>query len=41
MKNKTVLVTGANGFLGRNISRYYHEKGWGILGIGLGSWEKI
>ena len=37
---KTVCVTGAYGFVGRNISRFYASKGWYVVGIGHGSWAR-
>lgn len=33
-----VLVTGAHGFIGRNISIYLANAGWSVLGIGHGEW---
>ncbi len=39
MKNKA-LVTGAYGFIGRNISRHLSENNWSVSGIGHGSWSK-
>jgi len=36
---KTVWVTGAHGFLGRNLSRYLSEQGFHVIGIGHGHWE--
>jgi UDP-glucose 4-epimerase len=40
MKNKIVLITGAHGFLGRNVARYFKNKGWTVLGLGFGKWTK-
>ena len=37
---KVVLVTGASGFLGRNVSKFFSDKGWKVYGVGLGDWEK-
>ena len=31
--SKTVLVTGATGFLGRRLCAYYHEKGWSVRAL--------
>jgi len=36
VKKPTVLVTGAGGFLGKYVSRYYSLKGYKVLGIGHG-----
>jgi UDP-glucose 4-epimerase len=36
---KSVWVTGAHGFLGRNLSRYLSEQGFYVIGIGHGHWE--
>ncbi|MFT5633650.1 MAG: NAD dependent epimerase/dehydratase family enzyme [Rubritalea sp.] len=30
---KTMMVAGANGFMGRYISRYFLEKGWRVFGL--------
>lgn len=38
MKSKTALVTGANGFLGRHVSRNLSESGWNVFGLGHGTW---
>ena len=35
---KRVLVTGACGFLGRNVSTYFKKKGFEVLGLGYGHW---
>lgn len=40
MKGKLVYITGAAGFIGRNLARYYSEKGWKVYGIGLDTWGK-
>lgn len=37
---KTVCITGAYGFIGRNTSKYYAEKGWHVIGIGHGTWGR-
>ena len=31
--NKTVLVIGAAGFLGRHTVRHFHDQGWSVIGI--------
>lgn len=31
---KTVVVTGAGGFLGQSVARYFVMKGWSVIGIG-------
>ena len=36
MKNKKVLITGAKGFIGSNISKYYKSIGFSTYGIGYG-----
>lgn len=36
---KRILVTGANGFLGRNTSALFNKKGCQVVGIGHGSWQ--
>ena len=36
--HNTVLVTGAHGFIGRHVARYYANKGWIVTGIGCGNW---
>jgi len=38
--NKTIVVTGANGFLGRHVARQLSQKGHTILGIGHGDWPR-
>lgn len=37
---RRLLVTGANGFLGRHVSRHFAERGWQVSGIGHGNWDK-
>lgn len=37
---KTVLVTGAYGFVGRHVARAAAHAGWHVLGIGHGSWGR-
>jgi UDP-glucose 4-epimerase len=36
--NKTIVVTGANGFLGRHVARLFAREGYTVLGIGHGEW---
>ena len=36
--SKCVVVTGANGFLGRYVSKYYSDNGWFVSGLGHGEW---
>ena len=38
MKTRTALITGAYGFIGRNIARLFGEKGWNVIGMGHGVW---
>jgi UDP-glucose 4-epimerase len=33
---KTVLITGANGFLGRYVARHFDTLGWRVIGVGRG-----
>ena len=39
MVPEQVLVTGANGFLGRNISRILANRGYKVVGLGHGNWK--
>ena len=39
MDNKTVWVTGAHGFLGRNLCRYLSGHDFRVVGIGHGHWN--
>jgi UDP-glucose 4-epimerase len=34
-----VLVTGANGYIGRHMARYWSGKGYRVVGLGHGGWE--
>ena len=36
MKNKTILITGARGFIGRSVSKFYKSIGFHTYGIGHG-----
>jgi len=38
--NKTVLVTGAHGFLGRHVARSFARDGWTVTGLGHGTWDR-
>jgi UDP-glucose 4-epimerase len=40
MLNKSVLVTGAHGFIGRHVAKFYSQQGWHVTGIGHGEWRK-
>jgi UDP-glucose 4-epimerase len=35
-----VLVTGAYGFLGRHVARFFSQKGHTVVGIGHGEWQR-
>lgn len=37
---KNILVTGAHGFLGRNVARHSQRSGYNVIGIGHGKWDK-
>lgn len=37
---RSVLVTGAYGFVGRNVSRHYADAGWTVVGMGHGTWAR-
>jgi UDP-glucose 4-epimerase len=39
--SSTALVTGAYGFIGRNVARYLARNGWRVLGIGHGGWDHL
>jgi len=36
----TALVTGAYGFIGRNVAKHFANAGWIVAGIGHGSWAR-
>jgi UDP-glucose 4-epimerase len=36
----TVLITGAYGFLGRNVAKHFAGAGWFVVGMGHGSWAR-
>lgn len=36
-EKKVMMIAGANGFMGRYISRYFVEKGWRVLGLARGA----
>jgi UDP-glucose 4-epimerase len=38
--SKLALVTGAYGFIGRNVARLFANAGWMVVGIGHGSWTR-
>jgi len=40
MAYKAVLVTGAHGFLGRNVARRFAEAGYLVTGMGHGVWDR-
>ena len=37
--NKNVLITGASGFIGRNLAKKYSKDGWGVTGVGRSDWN--
>lgn len=37
--NKSVLVTGAAGFIGRHVAREFAAQGWYVVGMGRGDWS--
>jgi len=38
---KTVLITGAHGFLGRHVARCFKGYGYRVVGIGFGQWSAL
>jgi UDP-glucose 4-epimerase len=38
--NRLIVVTGANGFLGRHVARCFAREGHRVLGIGHGKWSR-
>lgn len=38
MENRTVVITGAHGFIGRYTACYYASQGWKVIGVGHGKW---
>ncbi|MEO6830061.1 MAG: NAD-dependent epimerase/dehydratase family protein, partial [Acidobacteriaceae bacterium] len=40
MDDHCVVVTGANGFLGRHVARLFARKGYTVLGMGHGNWSR-
>ena len=38
MTHKTVVITGALGFIGRYVAKFYAENGWQVIGLGHGLW---
>lgn len=36
---KTILITGAHGFLGRHTALAFKNLGWRVLGVGYGQWQ--
>jgi len=40
MKERSVIVTGAAGFVGRNAAEYFADNGWHVSGVGIGDWGK-
>lgn len=36
---KSVLITGANGFIGRHVARHFAAHGWSVYGMGRGPWR--
>lgn len=39
MTQKTALITGGFGFLGRAVARKFKQQGWRIVGLGRGRWS--
>ncbi len=40
MAKKKVIVTGAFGFIGRNVARHLAASGWKVVGLGHGTWSR-
>lgn len=40
MEGTRIVVTGAFGFLGRHVARFFAQKGHTVLGIGHGEWDR-
>jgi UDP-glucose 4-epimerase len=38
---KTALITGARGFVGRNLSQALHHQGYKVCGLGHGAWTEL
>lgn len=41
VRKKTVIVTGAHGFIGRHVACHLSKCGWNVVGIGHGSWVSL
>lgn len=41
MKCKQAVVTGAYGFLGRNVAKIFSENGYSVTGLGHGTWHRL
>ena len=37
---RRVLITGAAGFIGRHVAREFAKRGWYVIGVGFGEWDK-
>lgn len=38
MTKKTVLITGAAGFIGRHVARQFYDNSWHVIGLGRSDW---
>jgi len=38
--NRTIVITGASGFLGRHVARHFARQGHTVVGIGHGAWTR-